>query len=262
MVEDALCNIFASEVRHLHFQPGQGIDTFNFERSAVRLRIPVETLLKTVDQRVSENQDVKRAVGNWDAIFAFAEGGEDAGALTDFEKHVLNFVDGHRSVEDIATGCRDSSLNLARVLYGLARKGVVRRLTPGEAHLLPEIGGRSASRRPGAAQRTAEEAPSRPAQRRQITGAAQAPTAAELAASAAARAATDSSDRILVGPHLPPIVPQPAQPVGRRLPGWRSSSASASTSSCSTAVATQGSRRPGTRSPSSRAGSSGTRRRR
>lgn len=127
MVEDALCAIFSSDVRHLNFQPGHGIETFNFERSAVRLRIAVEILLTTVDKRVAEIQDVKRAVPTWDVIFAFAES-EDAGELTDFEKHVLNFVDGHRTVEEIASACRDSSLNLARALNGLAKKGIVRRV--------------------------------------------------------------------------------------------------------------------------------------
>jgi len=128
MVEDALCGVFAADIRHLSFNNLQGMDSFNFERSAVRLRIPVETLLKTVDHRVTEIQEVHRAVKDWDVVFAFAEGGDGASALTDFEKHVLNFVDGHRSVEEIGTACRDSSLNLARVLNGLAKKGVVRKL--------------------------------------------------------------------------------------------------------------------------------------
>ncbi len=127
MVEDALCNLFSSSVRHIQFQGGQGAETFNFERSAVRLRIGVEVLLKTVDQRVSEIQEVQKTVPSWDTVFAFAEGGEDAGALSDFEKHVLNFVDGQRSVEEIATACRDASLSLARTLHGLSKKGVVRK---------------------------------------------------------------------------------------------------------------------------------------
>jgi len=129
MVEDALCGVFAADIRHLSFNNLQGMESFNFERSAVRLRIPVETLLKTVDHRVTEIQEVHRAVKDWDVVFAFAEGGDGASALTDFEKHVLNFVDGHRSVEEIGTACRDSSLNLARVLNGLAKKGVVRKLS-------------------------------------------------------------------------------------------------------------------------------------
>ncbi len=171
MVEDVLCHAFGGKVRHLQFNPAQGIESFNFDRSAVRLRIGVDMLLKTVDTRVAEIQEVRKAVGEWDSIFAFAEGSEDAGALTDYEKHVLNFVDGHRTVDDIASACRDSCLNLARVLFNLVKKGVIRKLPSkqksgtGPAPATSQSGqspqaGPSASSSPSAASAPAPVAPS------------------------------------------------------------------------------------------------------
>ncbi len=129
MVEDLLCHAFGGKIRHLQFNPAQGIESFNFDRSAVRLRIAVDTLLKTVETRVTEIQQVEQAVGGPDSVFAFAEGSENAGELSDYEKHVLNFVDGHRTVEDIAAACRDGNHNLSRIFFQLTKKGVVRKLT-------------------------------------------------------------------------------------------------------------------------------------
>jgi hypothetical protein len=130
MVEDVLCGVFGGAVSKLRFDPGQQVASYNFDRTAVRLRIAVEVLLKTVEARVSEIDEVAKAVGGNEATYAFAEGAEGAGALSDFEKHVLNFVDGHSTIDDMARACRDSSGNLARILYQLTKKGVIRRLAP------------------------------------------------------------------------------------------------------------------------------------
>ncbi|MBA3707500.1 MAG: hypothetical protein H0W83_01620 [Planctomycetes bacterium] len=128
MVEDILCHAFGGKVRHLQFNPAQGMESFNFDRSAVRLRIGVDVLLKTVESRVSEIQAVETAVGGPESVFVFAEGAENAGELSDYEKHVLNFVDGHRTLEDVAAACRDGNHNLARIFNQLMKKGVVRKL--------------------------------------------------------------------------------------------------------------------------------------
>lgn len=192
MVEDSLVNVFGAQVKHLQFHPDHGIDTFNFERSAVRLRIPVETLLKTVGQRVADVMEVKKAVGDWDAIFAFAEGGDGASALTDYEKHVLNFVDGHRSVADIASACRDSCLTLARVLNNLAKKSVIRRLPPRGAKMASSPG------------RTAYATPAR--------GTAAPAAAAPSAAEERSQAETESGDDVPIRPAATAEAQAPAQP--------------------------------------------------
>ena len=130
MVEDNLCGVFGGAVTKLRFDPGQQVASYNFDRTAVRLRIAVEVLLKTVETRVNEIEEVSKAVGSNESTYAFAEGAENAGALSDFEKHVLNFVDGHSTIDDMARACRDSSANLSRILYALTKKGVIRRLAP------------------------------------------------------------------------------------------------------------------------------------
>src|SRR5690606_13154108 len=57
--------------------------------------------------------------------------GCDPSQLDDFERHVLNMIDGRKTVENLAVAFRDSNLNMARHLVLLMRKGAIRR-TPGQ----------------------------------------------------------------------------------------------------------------------------------
>ncbi len=128
VVEDALTRTFRGPVANLDFQQGVKPDQLPIGRSALKMRIGVEPLIRTCDQRVGEQQAVERDVGGWDAVFAMSEGEHVSGALSEYEKMVLNFIDGRSSVEQIAELCRDSSMNLGRVLRSLIAKKVIHRL--------------------------------------------------------------------------------------------------------------------------------------
>ncbi len=126
LVEDALVQLLAS--------PGQPEfidehpDQLAYDRSAIRLRIDPQILVRTAGARSSEDAAVAQDVGGWDSVFALTENSNASGALSDIDRQVLNLVDGRRSVEDLAGIMRESCPQVARVLRGLLQKQIVRRM--------------------------------------------------------------------------------------------------------------------------------------
>ena len=89
-------------------------NTFDFDNSAIRLRIGTEVLLNTVQSRVNEIDHVMTDVGGSKAVFSLSESESGSAPLSDFEKHVLNFIDGRKTVEEIAVAFRESTINMSR----------------------------------------------------------------------------------------------------------------------------------------------------
>lgn len=128
VVEDALTEAFRGPCADIRFHEGRTADQLAVGDTALRMRIGVEQLIRTCDQRVAEQRAVEREVGTADAVFALSEGEHGSGLLGEYEKMVLNFIDGRSTVEQIAELCRDSSLNLGRVLRALLAKRVIARV--------------------------------------------------------------------------------------------------------------------------------------
>jgi hypothetical protein len=126
MVEDTLVRAFGTMHYEMGFNEAEGIDSFDFDTTAVRLRIGAPVLLSTVQGRVAEMDKVIKEIGGGNAVFTLAES-EATVPLSEYEKHVLNFIDGHRSIEDIAIAFRENTLNMSRLVGTLVSKGVVRR---------------------------------------------------------------------------------------------------------------------------------------
>lgn len=127
VVEDSLTHAFRGPCTGIEFTPGTSPDAMAIGVSAVKMRIGVEALIRTCDARVGEQLAVEREIGGWDAVFALSENENVSGQLSEYEKMVLNFIDGRATVEQIAELCRDSSMNLGRVLRALIAKHVIRR---------------------------------------------------------------------------------------------------------------------------------------
>ena len=131
MVEDTLVRCFGNPHQELVFDERDDASTFDFDNSAIRLRIGTEVLLNTVQARVAEVDRVMQEVGGENAIFSMSENESGSAPLSEFEKHVLNFIDGRKTVDDIAVAFRESTLNMARLLQGMVTKGVVKRSSIG-----------------------------------------------------------------------------------------------------------------------------------
>ena len=69
-------------------------------------------------------------VQDWSTRFSLEEGAPSPDILNDMERGVLHFVDGRKTVEDIATSLRESNLNTACYLMSLRLQGFIR-----EAHV-------------------------------------------------------------------------------------------------------------------------------
>lgn len=126
-VEDTLVRCFSGTHQEVLFDENDGQETFDFDASAVRLRIGTPVLLSTVQARVAEIERVAREAGGGDAVFTLSESESGSAPLSDFEKHVLNFIDGRKTTADIAVAFRESTQNMARLLHGMMGKGVIRR---------------------------------------------------------------------------------------------------------------------------------------
>jgi PEGA domain len=131
MVEDTLVKCFGTPHQEMIFDERDDASTFDFDNSAIRLRIGTAVLLNTVQSRVNEIDKVMNDVGGPDAVFSLSENESGSAPLSDLEKHVLNFIDGRKTVEDIAVAFRESTLNMSRLLHGMVAKGVVRRTSIG-----------------------------------------------------------------------------------------------------------------------------------
>ena len=125
VVEDALTRAFRGPCTNIDFKLGVAPESLAIGHSALKMRIGVESLIRTCDQRVTEQMAVEHEVGGGQAVFALTEGEHVSGQLSEYEKMVLNFIDGRATVDEIASLCRDSSLNLGRVLRSLIAKRVI-----------------------------------------------------------------------------------------------------------------------------------------
>ncbi len=127
MVEEALVRILTGEVKTIHFSPGEGIEAFDFEHSSLRMRLDTKVLLSTVGARVAEDDATRTAIGTGASIFMLAEVEHPSANLTVWDKGVLEWIDGQRTVDDIATGLREHTIQVGHVLRQLAAKGIIRR---------------------------------------------------------------------------------------------------------------------------------------
>ena len=124
VVEDALTRGFRGPCTNIVFEDGKGPETLPVGRSALKMRIGVEALIKTCDQRVNDLVVIEREIPNWNIVFSLSEGDQISGQLTEYEKLVLNFIDGHSTVEQIAelygTTVADVRQNLNVDLNGIS----------------------------------------------------------------------------------------------------------------------------------------------
>lgn len=142
VVEDALTRTFRGPCSVVEFRQGVSPDELPIGVSALKMRIGVETLIRTCDQRVAEQIAVEREIGGWDAVFMLSEAEHVSGQLSEYEKMVLNFIDGRSSVQQIAELCRDSSMNLGRVLRSLLAKRIIARVDQQRTSgVRPAVGG-------------------------------------------------------------------------------------------------------------------------
>ncbi len=127
MVEDTLCQCFSTGQLTITFAEGEGTETFEFAKQAMRLKIPADLLLRTTSARVAENLSLSEEFGDFTGIYALTETVVESAALTDAEKRVLNVVDGRANLREIAVAARDSDLNVARIVRALANKKIIKR---------------------------------------------------------------------------------------------------------------------------------------
>ena len=127
MVEDLLALVFSLTHADLTFTD-EGAGTYNLDRQAVRLRIDVESLLAGVQARLDEEDAIVAAVGGFSAVFATTDAAPNED-LDEFELHLMNLIDGKKSIENLAVSFRDSDINMARSLAVLLRKGAVVRVS-------------------------------------------------------------------------------------------------------------------------------------
>src|SRR5579862_7533253 len=73
MVEDTLVRAFGTMHYEMGFDEAEGIDSFDFDTTAVRLRIGAPVLLSTVQGRVAEMDKVIKEIGGGNAVFTLAE---------------------------------------------------------------------------------------------------------------------------------------------------------------------------------------------
>ena len=125
LVEDALCDIFGNPHQAMAFDAAGTPQAFDLSRTAVKLRIQVEMLLRMVESRVAERDTVIREVPDWGLVFSLVEGAPESAGLNDMERHVLHFVDGRKTVAEIAQALRESCINVSCYLINLKMQGFI-----------------------------------------------------------------------------------------------------------------------------------------
>jgi hypothetical protein len=128
MVEDSLVLALSGEVHDLHFVPGESVESFDFARSALRIRIDAQMLVASARARAEEDAAARSDVGGPDEVFALEEREDGSAPLTEHERAVLGAIDGRRSVEEVSAELRDAWFRVARVIRVLVAKKVVRRV--------------------------------------------------------------------------------------------------------------------------------------
>ena len=126
MVEDMLSLCFGVAHTSVAYKPDEGADTYDLDRRAVRLKIDIPTLISGVEARIKEEDDLLRRIGGYNSVFVLDEAA-NPDQLDEFERHLLNFIDGRKSVDAIAIAFRDSSPNMAKHLVTLLDRGFIRR---------------------------------------------------------------------------------------------------------------------------------------
>ena len=137
MVEDCLCRFFSGKINQVSMDDQKTIDGFDFDSQAFRLKIDAEVLLRTIDNRVADIRTIQQEFGTFEALFAFNEDSPGSGTLNDYEKRILDYVDGTTPIHQIAIVFRDSDLNTARTLSQLSSKRIIRRLATDSGHSGP-----------------------------------------------------------------------------------------------------------------------------
>lgn len=137
-VESSLLRCFGTMHYEASFDENLQVDNFDFATSAVRLRIATPQLLATVQPRVVEFERITAAVVP-NAVFGLDENTHGNAQLSDIDKQILDWVDGRRTVDEIAIGIRDSTFNLSRVLLALTEKKVIRQVHVAVAQVAPAL---------------------------------------------------------------------------------------------------------------------------
>lgn len=126
LVEDKLCDWFDKPSQSIEFRGDETEDDYDLGTSAVKLRIQVDLLLQMVQARLGERAVVREEIPDWNMVFGLEEGAPGPEHLNDNERHVMHFIDGRKTVADIASAVRDSSLNTACYLISMQRQGYIR----------------------------------------------------------------------------------------------------------------------------------------
>ncbi|GDY11772.1 hypothetical protein LBMAG53_06500 [Planctomycetota bacterium] len=128
LVEDNLVRALSGQVVDMTFVADEGVESFDFDRSAILIRIAADLLVATARAREEEDQAVRFEVGSWEAVYAITETEGESSPISEAERLVLDQADGRRSVEEIAQVLRDSSLRVGRAVRLLVAKKILRRV--------------------------------------------------------------------------------------------------------------------------------------
>ena len=126
VVEDALITFFGSRIQSVSFIDGVQAD-FDYDRSAVRLRIAADVLLRTTSARIDEQRMLFSEFGDFSGIYGFDEDSSGTGDLSENERRLLDLIDGRTPLSDIARGLRESNITIGRMVHGLVAKRIIRR---------------------------------------------------------------------------------------------------------------------------------------
>ena len=128
MVEDILCYTFGSKLTtSWQNEADVDIESFDLNKSAVKIRIDIDMLLTMVQSRIQEREAVEQRISNWDTVYSNEEGAPPDSQLNEMERNVLHFVDGRASAKDIARSLRESNINVGIYLCSLENQGFIRK---------------------------------------------------------------------------------------------------------------------------------------
>ncbi len=127
VVEDSLITFFGSRIQSVSFVDGAEAD-FDYDQTAVRLRIAADVLLRTTSARIDEQRLLLSEFDDFQGVYAFDEDAHRTGELTDAERRFLDLVDGRMTLSQMANQLRESNITIGRLAHGLLAKRVIRRV--------------------------------------------------------------------------------------------------------------------------------------
>ncbi len=99
---------------------------YDLDISALKIRIDTDMLLSMAASRIQERESVLEATGAVTTVYSPTGTAGDGVELNEMEAHVLDFIDGQRTINDIAQALRDSDINISCYIHSLVNHGLIR----------------------------------------------------------------------------------------------------------------------------------------